>query len=260
LPEKQRDMALLLKTLEDLEDFLPYLVLVGGWVPFLYSRILWKVHQDPILTVDIDFGLAPRGFTGKETIGQRVIRKGWGEHHVRLGHDHPFVPVVQADRGRKADVEFIADPGLSLALQQKLVGKDVLVSRVEHMKVLLDRTIVLPIRRFSLKVPAPATFVFHKLLSFPQRPDPDKRGKDLYYAYFTILYSPDRESLMKEVRSLIHETTMGPRVKANLVRYFEDVHTEGPVLLAQSAAASSLPMIVSDVAKDAFERIGKLLD
>ena len=33
---------LLVKVIDDLADFLPYLVLVGGWVPYIYARYIWK--------------------------------------------------------------------------------------------------------------------------------------------------------------------------------------------------------------------------
>lgn len=96
--------------MEDLEDFLPYLVLVGGWVPFLYSRYLWKIPYEPIKTVDIDFGFGDIDFNGHETIAARIKKKNCGEHHLKMGHASPFVPIVQIEGGLKADVEFITAP------------------------------------------------------------------------------------------------------------------------------------------------------
>jgi hypothetical protein len=104
------DFDLLIKVVKDLEDFLPHLVLVGGWVPFLYVRFLWEeTTQDPLMTMDIDFGLRNMAFKGKETIAQRVIKKNYGEHHLEIGKDVPFVPIVQSKKGARADVEFISD-------------------------------------------------------------------------------------------------------------------------------------------------------
>ena len=43
--------------LEDLKDYLPDLTLVGGWVPYVYAKYIWKnVPNLAVSTSDIDFG------------------------------------------------------------------------------------------------------------------------------------------------------------------------------------------------------------
>ncbi len=54
---------LLIKVLDDLADFLPYLVLVGGWVPYIYAKHIWKnVPTLAVTTVDIDLGVGYKEF------------------------------------------------------------------------------------------------------------------------------------------------------------------------------------------------------
>lgn len=44
--------------LEELKEYLSDLTLVGGWVPYMYTKFLWKeVHVKPVTTVDVDFGM-----------------------------------------------------------------------------------------------------------------------------------------------------------------------------------------------------------
>ena len=44
--------------LEDLKDYLTDLTLVGGWMPYVYSKYLWgNLAVKPITTTDIDFGV-----------------------------------------------------------------------------------------------------------------------------------------------------------------------------------------------------------
>ena len=44
--------------LEDINEYLPGLTLVGGWMPYIYSNFLWKTPvRNPVTTVDIDFGV-----------------------------------------------------------------------------------------------------------------------------------------------------------------------------------------------------------
>ena len=38
----QSNSNLLIKVINDLSDFMPYLVIVGGWVPYIYAKYVWK--------------------------------------------------------------------------------------------------------------------------------------------------------------------------------------------------------------------------
>lgn len=76
---------LLLKVIEDLADFLPYLVLVGGWVPYIYAKYIWKnVSNLAVTTADIDFGVSDKNFEGKNTVASYVQRLGYGERHISM--------------------------------------------------------------------------------------------------------------------------------------------------------------------------------
>jgi len=49
--------TLFFNVLEDLKEYLVDLTLVGGWVPYVYSKFLWKnILTEPVTTVDVDFG------------------------------------------------------------------------------------------------------------------------------------------------------------------------------------------------------------
>lgn len=255
-------MDLLLKVLDDLEGFLPHLVLVGGWVPFLYTRYLWKgVKQEPLTTTDIDFGLKGTGYLGKETITDRVIKKRYGEHHLRLGHDSPFVPVVQIkEKHLKADVEFIAALDLSSHVKSRLLGDGILLNKIKNFDVLLEKTMELPVESFRVVVPEPALFVFHKLLTFCQREEAEKQKKDLSYAYFVLLYSPDRDKLSREVRSLVQKHAKGIDVKKNIDAHFKDSNAKGPVWIAEGSMTTMISTIVPDVKEDSYQRIRGILE
>ena len=177
--EKREEFDLLIKVLKDLKDFQPYLVLVGGWVPYLYNRYVWKkTGPDPVLTTDIDFGLRNLAFKGKETIARRVMEKKYKEHHVELGKDFPFVPIVHR-KGRQADIEFICDPKTPESVKKKLVGTEILIDPLPFTGILLEKTIPLKIEGVKINIPAPLRFAFQKFLTFPERTDPAKKGKDL---------------------------------------------------------------------------------
>ena len=47
------------KILDDLEDYLSDLTLVGGWLSYVYARFLWdNLNVNPVTTVDVDFGVS----------------------------------------------------------------------------------------------------------------------------------------------------------------------------------------------------------
>jgi hypothetical protein len=100
---------LLLKAIDDLSDFLPYLVLVGGWVPYIYAKYIWHdVPNVAVMTSDIDFGVGIKEYEGNESIASRVRKLGYGEHHISMDRAVPFVPVVKlSGSSEKTDVEFI---------------------------------------------------------------------------------------------------------------------------------------------------------
>jgi serine/threonine protein phosphatase 1 len=58
LPNEFPGEKLLIKVIGDLADFLPYFVLVGGWIPYIYAKYIWKdVPSMAVTTGDIDFGV-----------------------------------------------------------------------------------------------------------------------------------------------------------------------------------------------------------
>jgi len=58
LTEIENIETIFFKVLEDLKDYLVDLTLVGGWMPYVYSRFLWNnLVVKPIITTDIDFGV-----------------------------------------------------------------------------------------------------------------------------------------------------------------------------------------------------------
>lgn len=250
----------MVKVLRDLENFLPYLVLVGGWVPLLYSRYLWRIKQEPLTTVDIDFGFEEVTYKGKQTIADQVTKKKYGEHHVEMGRDIPFVPIVKLeDKGLKADVEFITGPQTSSSIKERLVGREILVNTIQDFDILFERTLKLNIEGFSITIPQPDIYAFHKLLTFDQRTKPDKKSKDLFNAYYVLFFSPDEKKLHDAVRNMIQTHSAGRRVKANIEKYFGDPDAKGPTMIANNAIGAAVPDLISDVLDDSYQRITALI-
>jgi len=261
LPEGRKELQLLLKVLDDLKEFLPYLVLVGGWVPYLYVRYLWKgIQHEPLTTVDIDFGFKNGKYSGGETIADRVRKKHYGEHHVSIDRDIPFVPVVRLEKGDlRADVEFITAPETSERVRVNLIGREIKINEIENFGILLESPIELGVEGRQINVPQPSIFIFHKLLTFIQRENRDKQQKDLYYAYYLLFFSPEREKLVEELSQRIANSKQGERVKQNILTYFEDPNAKGPTLIMEGTGGTAIRTFVSNIRQDAHERIFALV-
>ncbi|MFN0116986.1 MAG: GSU2403 family nucleotidyltransferase fold protein [Elusimicrobiota bacterium] len=253
------DFDLLIKVVRDLEDFLPHLVLIGGWVPTLYVHFLWKeIMQEPLMTMDIDFGLRNMVFTGKETISQRVTNKHYGEHHLELGKEIPFVPVVKSNKGARAELDFIIDEKTPNDIRQKLMGREIYVSALPFVDVLLENTIPIKLSEILVNIPNPVQYVFHKLLTFTERTPGVKKGKDLYYVYFVLRFHPDGDTFLKTVSRLIRDHPLGKTVKKNIRTYFRDAFSDGPTLIDEATKISSLTALGTNIREDALKRIRDL--
>ena len=247
---------LLLKVIGDLADFLPYLVLVGGWVPYIYAKYVWKNAANlAVTTADIDFGVSSKDYKGKESIASCVRRLGYAEHHVSMDRLIPFVPVAKDTNGLlKAEVEFIADPKLSKNIRDKIVGREIKINEIENFNILLESVKTVSINGYKLQVPAEPIFVFHKLLTFVQRENKEKLRKDLYYAYYMLRFCPEGE-LINKVKSLINEKKEGESIIQNIRQYFNSPDSQGPVLIEQENGPDQY---IDYLRQDIFERFKKL--
>lgn len=249
---------LLIKVINDLADFLPYLVLVGGWVPYIYAKYIWRnVPNLAVTTADIDFGIGDIEFKGKDTIASYVQRLGYGERHVSMDRLVPFVPIVKdAEGSLKAEVEFIADPKVSRKIIDKIIGREIKINEIENFSLLLESVITASIDKQKVQIPTESMFVFHKLLTFVQRQNSEKFKKDLYYAYYMLRFCPGKEGLINKVNLLIKENEQGKNVKQNIRKYFSKADAQGPMLVEQENGPDEY---ISDLRQDIFERFKKLL-
>ncbi|TRZ48761.1 hypothetical protein D4Q80_03180 [bacterium] len=244
---------LLIKVIDDLADFLPYLVLVGGWVPYIYARYMWKdVPNMAVTTGDIDFGVGDHDFSGKDTVASRVLRLGYGERHVSMDRPYPFVPIVKdMVDGSKAEVEFITDPKVSRKVINKIVGQEIKINEIQHFSLLLGSVMSVKMNGKSIQIPTESMFIFHKLLTFIDRENKAKLRKDLYYVYYMLRFSPTKAQLFDDVVGLIKKRKEGKQVKDNLKEYFGSVDSKGPLFVEQENGPDDY---IHDVRQDIFER------
>lgn len=255
--EFQSNNKLLIKVINDLYDFLPYLVIVGGWVPYIYAKYVWKnVPNMAVTTGDIDFGVGARDFKGKDTVSSRVQKLGYGERHVSMDRPFPFVPIVKDTvGGAKAEVEFITDPKVSRDLVNRIMGTAIKINEIKDFSLLLGSAVTVKMDDRDIQIPTEAMFTFHKLLTFIDRQNMEKMRKDLYYVYYMLRFSPQSARLADDVVALIKKLKEGKKVKQNLTEYFSSVDSKGPLYVEQENGPDTY---IDNVREDAFDKYGDI--
>ncbi len=251
MPKEFPEEKLLIKVINDLADFLPYLVLVGGWVPYIYARYIWKnVPNMAVTTRDIDFGVAAQDFDGKDTVASRLQKLGYGERHVSMDRSFPFVPIVKDAAGDvKAEIEFITDPKVSRKIVNKIIGQEIKINEIQHFSLLLGSVITVQMNAKNIQIPTESMFTFHKLLTFVNRENMEKLRKDLYYVYYMLRFNPKKEQLADDVVAFIKKRKEGKQVKENLREYFSSVDSKGPLFVEQENGPDAY---IDNVREDVF--------
>lgn len=183
----------LFKTLGVLREYLPEIVVGGGWAPFLYYRYLFPdFKREPIFTRDIDLMVRPKvPVLGDKTIDRALLETGLKA--VFKSTDNP--PLIHYEGridGVNVEIEFLTDLTGSETDLVKKVQSDLHAEALRYISLVVENTISLTITDVPeiedmapmlVRVPTPAAYIFHKGLIFQRRRDPLKMFKDLYYIF-----------------------------------------------------------------------------
>jgi len=89
LTDFEKIEAIFFKVLKDLKDYCEDLTLVGGWMPYVYSKFLWgNLGAKPVTTADIDFGFGEaKTRVYPQTVFEMLSGLDYTERHPRMGQD-----------------------------------------------------------------------------------------------------------------------------------------------------------------------------
>lgn len=240
------------KVLEDLKDYLNDLTLVGGWMPYVYSRFLWNsVVVKPVTTSDIDFGVGSRGTkTRSKTIFELLSKLNYKERHPQMDR---LYPVVLYKEG-KVRLDFIAPPEIKNEIIEKVVGRQIDINKINRFEFLLEHRIAIKAKSYKINCPKPSAFLYHKGATFIERDDEQKKAKDLQYMYFILRYAPDLDVILKEIAEYKKKGYF-KEVSRNLDKYFERKTSQGCLLVEKENGPDEY---IADLRQDIFERFKKL--
>ncbi len=239
----ETDVLSLLRTIEVLAPYLDEMVIVGGWVPFLYNRYGQMPSRHPLLrTMDIDVAVPRRvNERGRPTIDELLSRAGY---QARVsGSD---VPVVKYElTSPVTEIEFLTPEVGRAGKAVRAVQRGLTAQALRYLQILLKNTNRIEINdtiggsdiSFIIRVPSPGAFIYQKglTLSPSSRRSSAKVDKDLYYIFAFVDSSKElRDSIpveMKSLRSRYAARWFRTFIR-NLNRYFPESGGEGPVRVA----------------------------
>jgi hypothetical protein len=233
------ELLTLLRTLDTLKPYLEEIVIVGGWVPFLYRRYGNMPARHPsVRTTDIDIAV-PRNVPdkGRPTIDSLLANAGYTVQI--LGSSGAVVKYELATP--PTEIEFITPEIGKPGEPSVIVQSGLRAQALRYLQILLENTAQIQIIysisdvnvNSSIRVPSPAAFIFQKALTLPQRRL--KRAKDLYYIFDLLDSFAEMQRLIPAELSLLqaqYASKWFHSAISNLERYFPESGGEGPALAA----------------------------
>jgi hypothetical protein len=179
----ESDLLSLFTTLDTLKPYLEEIVIVGGWVPFLYRRYGNMPARHPsVRTTDIDIAV-PLQVPDKDrpTVDNLLSEAGYiaqifgsygGTVKYQLATPPTEIEFITPEIGRPGEPSILVQNGLR-------------AQALRYVEILLENTRQIALNdsisgvnvSSLIRVPSPAAFIFQKALALPQRRS--KAAKDL---------------------------------------------------------------------------------
>ena len=247
-----------LKALWILRDYLSVIVVGGGWVPFLYYHYLVAdKSREPIRTRDIDLLVDTHvPVLGGKSVDRLLLEAGF-KPVFRSSDTPPVIHYEGTIEGEEVEIEFLTD--------QRGAKDDVVLEVQEGLHAEALRFISIPITHaievtiddfrigaephpFTVKVPSPEAYIFHKGLIFERRRERQKKAKDLYYIFDILANCPElRERIIKGLNGFEKQyPTWFSSFIRNLQRNFADLTADGILMISSQRPAGAFPKMTEE--------------
>ncbi len=236
----------LLRALMLLKDYLPDIVISGGWVPYLYHRyVVANPPAEPIRTHDLDLVVPERlPPKGRKPLDQILSEAGFTPI-LASDASPPVCKYAYEKEGLEIEIEFLTKLKGSEEAVTKTVQKGLVAQALRYIEILRENAFPISIAdqladgtkvALIVNVPRPAAYIFQKGLIFPKRKEKVKKAKDLYYIYDLLdNYREFHERMIVDFQAFKASYPGGwtRTFVKNLERYFQNPESEGPILVEE---------------------------
>ena len=242
-----------LKTLWLLRDYLPEIIVGGGWAPLVYYHYLIKdKSKESIRTRDIDIFVKPGlPILGNKTVDQLMEESGLTSNFKSF----TTPPVVHYEGkldGEDVEIEFLTDQ--KGAKQDRIieVQKGLHATALRFVSIILENTITVDIddlfiekKLYPLKinVASPESYIFHKGLIYNRRLEKVKSAKDLYYIFDVMENCAELEEEiiigLKKLREVYPKWF--ERLLSNFKKSFSGLDSEGVTMVSSQRPSNIFP-------------------
>ena len=240
-----RFQAGFLKSLWLIRDYLPRVVIAGGWAPFLYYHyLIGDKSKNPIRTSDLDFAVENRLPQVGEKPLDKILTEAGLKPVFKTRSQPPVVHYEGEIDGLDVEIEFLTDLKGSRVEEVIEVQQGLHAEALRYLTLLLENTIEVSIDdvpgvnaglSLRARLPSPAAFIFNKGLVFPRRKGRSKKGKDLYYVFDLLAYRADfKDQIVADLSGLGARYKPWFRTfKKNLANAFADISSDAVALTAE---------------------------
>ncbi|MFH1259517.1 MAG: GSU2403 family nucleotidyltransferase fold protein [Elusimicrobiota bacterium] len=244
-PGKNKE-DLLLRVLKDIQQYRNNVILIGGWLPYIYKNFLWKTSKavDIIGTQDIDFALKEIYSFSGEPIAKKFNRAG--NYKTERVYNPEELPVYfYASNGEsEMRIDFISHEFADPKIVRKLTGEEIEVIPLEYIELLLRDKNIKEIsidwhgEKVYVRVPAPAAYLFVKTIALSDRAvkeDTYKFRKDLWTIFFIFDNIPqeDEQELLNRLQDFKSDRQYYDFFIKNIQQYFASINSPGPKAVSE---------------------------
>ena len=251
------------ETVEILKEYLPQIVIVGGWCPYLYAHHLWKRKIPNIpTTLDIDLGVLETGNQHFETTVYEKLKSGGLALERLYAEEETPVEFIYKKKAVEIKIEFITSFETTDDTLNRFLGSELACNRIEAFELLLKQTLTVPIKikaeTLSLRIPTPEMFLYHKGITFVMRSVDFKRDKDLFYVYFILKFHPDSRKLLEALNGFKADDFFHA-FRQNLRDYLSEMSSPGYLILRSFLRNWMEEAAINQEIRDTFSGLLKIL-
>jgi|BarGraNGADG00312_1021997.scaffolds.fasta_scaffold14842_2 Nucleotidyltransferase len=197
----------LLRALVVLQDYLPNIILIGGCVPYIYSRYVFETPPPPVLTKDLDMLVQNEISIEGSSIVDLLITAGYKGLFLKKSHAQYFK--FEGDPETGFELEFLSPEPQTKHDETIVVQNGLRAQVLPWLEFFFSNNMEVRIRDefegerfdFGVRLPTPGAFVLNKIKTYLDPAGDADRKKDIYYLYYLLRYLPiEKETLLHQMQ------------------------------------------------------------